>query len=69
METLLEDVGDLIRSKLGPRAQDVLPAVDLDANPRLASWIDQHIREARSQVSQAGPRRGLTPRLPACETG
>src|SRR5262245_38174549 len=46
VETLLEDVADLIRGQLGPRAEDVLPALDLEANPRLAAWIDQQIREA-----------------------
>ena len=61
VETLLEDVGDLIRSKLGPRAQDVLPAVDLDANPRLASWIDQHIREADRKYLKQALRRAVNP--------
>jgi hypothetical protein len=64
VETLLEDVGDLIRNKLGPRAQDVLPALDLDANPRLASWIDEFIREADRKYLKQALRRAVHPSTP-----
>jgi hypothetical protein len=63
-ETLLEDVADLIRSKLGPRAEEVLPALDLEANPRLASWIDQQIREADRKYLKQALRRSVNPSNP-----
>jgi hypothetical protein len=61
VETLLEDVADLIRGKLGPRAEDVLPALDLEANPRLAAWIDQQIREADRKHLKQALRRSVNP--------
>jgi len=61
---LLEDVADLIRTKLGPRAEDVLPALDLEANPRLASWIDQQIREADRKYLRQALRRSVNPADP-----
>jgi hypothetical protein len=64
VESLLEDVGDLIRSKLGPRAEDVLPALDLDANLLLGSWIDQHIREADRKYLKQALRRAVNPTTP-----
>jgi hypothetical protein len=64
VETLLEDVADLIRSKLGPRAEDVLPALDIDANPRLTSWIDQQIREADRKYLKQALRRSVNPADP-----
>ena len=39
----------------------MLPAVDLDANPRLASWIDQHIREADRKYLKQALRRAVNP--------
>jgi hypothetical protein len=64
VESLLEDVGDLIRSKLGPRAQNVLPALDLDANLHLCSWIDQYIREADRKYLKQALRRAVNPTTP-----
>jgi hypothetical protein len=64
VETLLEDVGDLIRGKLGPRADAVLRALDVDANPRVAAWIDQHVREADRKFLKQALRRSVSPSNP-----
>ena len=47
-----------------PGAEDVLPALDLDANPRLGSWIDQHIREADRKYLKQALRRSVNPTNP-----
>ena len=64
VETLLEDVAELIRSKLGPRAEEVLTALDLEANPRLTTWIDQQIREADRKYLKQALRRSINPTNP-----
>jgi hypothetical protein len=64
VETLLEDVADMIRSKLGARAEDVLAALDLERDPRLATWIDRQIREADRKYLRQALRRSVKPADP-----